>query len=123
MTALVVDDSATIRQMATLALAELGFDVVHGADGQEGVRRLDGRALDLIVTDLVMPALDGIGLCRAARTRAAYRSTPILVLASDNSASRRLEGRLAGATGWIVKPFDPRLLQDAVRRVVPLSGG
>ena len=123
MTALVVDDSATIRQMATIALTELGFDVVHGIDGQDGVRRLDGRAIDLIVTDLVMPALDGIGLCREARTRAAYRATPILVLATDGGMSRKQEGRRAGATGWIVKPFDPRLLQDAVRRVVPLTRG
>jgi two-component system, chemotaxis family, chemotaxis protein CheY len=121
MTALVVDDSATIRQMATIALTELGFDVVFGADGQDGVRRLDGQALDLIVTDLVMPSLDGIGLVREARSRVAYRTTPILVLATDGSASRKQEGRRAGATGWITKPFDPRLLQDAVRRVVPLT--
>ena len=123
MTALVVDDSATIRQMATIALAEIGFDVVHGTSGEDGLRRLDGRALDVIVTDLVMPTLDGIALTREARTRSAYMTTPILVLSTDASGSRKQEGRRAGATGWILKPFDPRLLQEAVRRVVPLSRG
>ena len=123
MTALVVDDSATIRQMATIALAEIGFDVVHGISGEDGLRRLDGRAIDVIVTDLVMPTLDGIGLVREARTRAAYAATPILVLSTDGSESRKEEGRRAGATGWILKPFDPLLLQEAVRQVVPLSRG
>jgi two-component system chemotaxis response regulator CheY len=123
MTALVVDDSATIRQMATIALAEIGFDVVHGTSGADGLRRLDGQALDLIVTDLVMPALDGIGLVREARTRPAYAATPILVLSTDKSGSRKEEGRRAGATGWILKPFDPQALQEAVRQVVPLSRG
>jgi two-component system, chemotaxis family, chemotaxis protein CheY len=123
MTALVVDDSPTIRQMATIALAEIGFDVVHGGSGEEGLRCLDGREFDVIVADLVMPAPDGIGLVREARTRAAYRATPILVLSTDGSESRKQEGRRAGATGWIVKPFDPRLLQEAVRRVVPQSRG
>jgi two-component system chemotaxis response regulator CheY len=123
MTALVVDDSATIRQMASIALAEIGFAVVLGVSGDEGLRLLDGRPFDLIVTDLVMPAPDGIGLVREARTIAAYRSTPILVLSTDGGESRKQEGRRAGATGWIVKPLDPRLLQEAVRRVVPQTGG
>jgi two-component system chemotaxis response regulator CheY len=121
MTALVVDDSATIRQMATIALVEIGFDVLLGSDGEDGLRQLDGRPVDLIVTDLVMPGEGGLGLIRQARTRAAYKSTPILVLATDGSEMRKQEGRRAGANGWIVKPFDPRLLQNAVARVLDSS--
>jgi two-component system chemotaxis response regulator CheY len=118
-TALVVDDSATIRQMVSCTLEESGFHVLQGSNGEEGLAHLDGRRVELIVTDLNMPVMDGFGLIRQARTRDAYKFIPILVLTTESKESRKLEGKQAGATGWIVKPFNPTLLRQVVAKVVP----
>ena len=118
-TALVVDDSVTIRQMVSYTLKQAGFDILTGSNGEEGLGHLDGRQVDLIVTDLNMPVMDGFGLIRQARTRQAYRFTPILVLTTESKESRKLEGKQAGATGWLVKPFNPQQLKQVVAKVVP----
>ena len=118
-TALVVDDSVTIRQMVSFTLTEAGFEVLLGSDGAEGLSHLNGRRVDLIVTDINMPVMDGFDMIRQARAREAYRFTPILVLTTESKDSRKLEGKQAGATGWIVKPFNPQQLKQVVSKVVP----
>jgi two-component system chemotaxis response regulator CheY len=118
-TALVVDDSATIREMVSFTLRECGFDVLTGGNGEEGLEHMDGRPIDLVITDLNMPVVDGFGLIRQARTRTGYRFTPILVLTTESKETRKQEGRQAGATGWIVKPFNPTQLKQVIAKVVP----
>lgn len=117
-TALVVDDSMTMRQMVAFVLGEAGFSVLEGSDGEEGVQHLTGQRIDVIITDLNMPVMDGIAFIREVRSRAAYRFTPILMLTTESQEARKREGRAAGATGWIVKPFDPVQLVQVVNRVL-----
>jgi two-component system chemotaxis response regulator CheY len=117
-TVLTVDDSATMRDMLLLALREAGFDVLQAADGVAGLEALRGARPDVIITDINMPRLDGFGLIEGVRRDPEHRATPILVLTTESDPDRRDRARRAGATGWIVKPFDPIKLVDAIRRVV-----
>ena len=118
-TVLVVDDSVTIRQMVSFTLTEAGFSVVEASDGQDALERLAAQRIDLIITDLNMPRLDGIGFIRALRSRATFKYTPVLMLTTESQESKRQEGRSAGATGWIVKPFQPNRLVQVIRKVLP----
>ncbi len=118
-TVLIVDDSATIRQMVSFTLKVAGFSVVEAGDGQEGLERLAAQHMDLVITDLNMPRLDGIGLIRALRARPESRFTPVLMLTTESQESKRQEGRAAGATGWMVKPFHPDKLIAVIRKVLP----
>lgn len=125
-TALIVDDSTSMRQMVAFALEESGFEVVEGADGQQALDELDrleaeGTPLDVIVTDLNMPVLDGLEFIREVRRRAPWRFVPILMLTTESQSVKKAEGREAGATGWIVKPFDPDTLLAAIDRVLGRS--
>lgn len=116
---LAVDDSPTVRAAVRLALEPAGFEVELAADGEEALGRLGAeKRFDLVITDLHMPKLDGIGLIRAVRSNPAYRFTPILMLTTESQAEKKEEGRRAGATGWIVKPFQPEQLVAVVRKVV-----
>ena len=116
--ALVVDDSATMRQMIRLTLEDQGFEVVQGEHGGEALTQLDATDVDLIITDLNMPVMDGMALIRAVRGRPEHRFTPILILTTEGGVDRKAEGRAAGASGWIVKPFDPTKLVRVVNRVL-----
>ena len=116
-TVLTVDDSPTIRTMLRCALADAGFRVVQACDGMEGLEQLRGEAPDVIITDINMPRLDGFGFIEKVRQSEAHRRTPILVLTTENDVDRKTRARNAGATGWIVKPFDPAKLVDAIHRV------
>lgn len=118
-TALIVDDSLSIRQMVAFTLAEAGFDVVEGANGKEALEALEGRKVDLIITDLNMPVMDGMTFIREARQRPATRYTPILMLTTESQAAKKQEGKAAGATGWIVKPFQPERLVQVIAKVLP----
>ena len=118
-TILIVDDSITIRQMVSFTLKGAGFSVVEAGDGQEGLERLADQRVDLIITDLNMPRLDGIGFVRALRGRPASKYTPVLMLTTESQESKRQEGRSAGATGWIVKPFHPDKLLQVIGKVLP----
>lgn len=118
-TALVVDDSASMRQMVSFTLREAGYQVLEGTNGQEGLAALGSAAkVDLIITDLNMPVLDGIGFIKQARTLAVAKFTPILMLTTESQDTRKQEGKAAGATGWLVKPFDPEKLLQVVGKVV-----
>jgi two-component system chemotaxis response regulator CheY len=116
---LIVDDSAAIRQSISFILKQEGYDTVEATDGLEAVNMLASiGALDLIITDVNMPNLDGIGFIRKAREMAAYKFTPILVLTTESQGSKMNEGKEAGATGWIVKPFNSDKLLGIVRKVI-----
>jgi two-component system, chemotaxis family, chemotaxis protein CheY len=118
-TAVIVDDSTSMRQMVSFTLKQSGFTVLEAADGAEGLKHLDGRAISVIITDLNMPVMDGATFIKKARTLTAYKFTPILMLTTESQESKKQEGKSAGATGWIVKPFDPNQLLQTVNKVVP----
>ena len=115
---LAVDDSRTMRDMITLALKDEGFDISLAEDGQHGLEVLqDSAPPDVIITDINMPRLDGFGFIDAVRARDESRHTPILVLTTESSSELKARARDAGATGWIVKPFDKDKLLMAIKRV------
>ncbi len=115
---LIVDDSETLRAILIFVLEEAGFEVLEGTDGIDATKYLDGRHIDLIITDLNMPRMDGIGFIRHARSIETYSQIPILFLTTDTQQSKKDEARVAGATGWIVKPFDQSKLISAITRVM-----
>ena len=116
-TILTVDDSRTMRDMLHLALTEAGFRVVQAVDGLDGLEALDAAQADVIITDINMPRLDGFGFIEGVRKNDRHRATPILVLTTESDTKKKQRARDAGATGWIVKPFNPEKLIDAIRRV------
>ena len=111
-----VDDSASVRQMVAMTLKKEGYDVIEASDGKDALSKMSGT-IDMVITDLNMPNLDGIGLIKGIRAQAAYKFIPVVMLTTESQAGKKAEGKSAGATGWIVKPFDPAKLVDAVRRV------
>ncbi|MGI6851762.1 response regulator [Mesorhizobium sp. 1B3] len=114
---LTVDDSRTIREMLRTALCEAGMDVVQAEDGVQGLEVLQSTIPSVIVTDINMPRLDGFGFIEAVRSNDQYRAIPILVLTTESMDEKKDRARRAGATGWIVKPFDPVKLVSAINRV------
>jgi two-component system chemotaxis response regulator CheY len=118
MTILTVDDSRTMREMLKRALMEGGYTVVQAEDGVQGLEVLQGMALpDVIITDVNMPRMDGLTFIEEVRSDNTFRAIPILVLSTESDIEKKTRARKAGATGWIVKPFDPVKLVDAIRRV------
>ena len=118
-TILTVDDSRTMRDMLAMALGDAGFTVVQAVDGEHGLAVLDAHSaeVDVIITDINMPKMDGFGFMEAVRKDQRHRATPILVLTTESDGDKKMRARQAGATGWIVKPFNPEKLVDAIRRV------
>lgn len=115
---LVVDDSASLRNMVTFTLKQEGYQVVEAANGQEALGKAQGGRFDLVLTDVNMPIMDGITLCTELRKLPAFKFTPILVLTTESSAEMKQRGKGAGATGWLVKPFNPEKLLSTIKRVV-----
>lgn len=118
-TALVIDDSISMRRMVGFTLKEAGFEVIEAANGAEALEQLDTNTPDLIIVDINMPVMDGITFVKKARERDQSRFTPILILTSETISSRVIEGREAGATGWLVKPFRPPKLLETISKVLP----
>jgi len=116
-TVLTVDDSRTMRDMLRLALTGAGYRVIEAVDGVDGLSVLESEQPDVIITDINMPNLDGFGFIEAVRSDGAARGTPILVLTTESDPDKKARAREAGATGWIVKPFNPDKLVQAIRRV------
>ena len=114
---LAVDDSKTMRDMVSFTLKGGGYEVVLAEDGQQAFEMSDRERVDLVITDVNMPRMDGIALTEKLRTKADYRSTPILILTTESDQAMKDRGRAAGATGWIVKPFTPDKLIQVVRKV------
>ncbi|GAM11617.1 phosphate regulon transcriptional regulatory protein PhoB [Geobacter sp. OR-1] len=113
-----VDDSASVRQMVSFTLKQNGYDVVEAVDGKDGLQKLSSSKVDMIITDLNMPNLDGIGLIKGARALPACKFIPIVMLTTESQDSKKAEGKAAGATGWIVKPFKPEQLITVVKKVL-----
>ena len=116
-TILTVDDSRTMRDMLMLALKDAGYRVVQAEDGVHGLEVLQSDRPDIVITDINMPRMDGFGFIEGMRADPNHKATPVLVLTTESDAAKKQRAREAGATGWIVKPFDPAKLVDAVRRV------
>lgn len=116
---MIVDDSVSMRQMVGFTLRQGGFEVIEAEHGQDAMTKLQGSAVDLIITDLNMPVMDGITLIRNVRQLPAMKTKPILMLTTEGLAEKKQQGKAAGATGWIVKPFDPEKLLQTVAKVLP----
>jgi two-component system chemotaxis response regulator CheY len=115
---LAVDDSASIRQMVGVTLRSAGYEVVEATDGQEALEYAREHPVDLVLTDVNMPRMDGIRLVSELRALPSYRLTPLLLLTTESSPQRKQEGKQAGATGWMVKPFNPDQLLATLSRVL-----
>ncbi|ALG72067.1 Fis family transcriptional regulator [Azospirillum thiophilum] len=112
-----VDDSRTMRDMVSFTLRGAGYEVVEAADGQQAMNAIATTKVDLVITDLNMPNMDGLTLIRRLRAIPAHRTLPILMLTTEADEKKKAEGRTAGATGWIVKPFNPDKLVSVVQKV------
>ena len=117
-TILAVDDSASIRQMVAFTLKGAGYDVVEAVDGQDGLDKAKAKSVNLVLTDQNMPKMDGLTLIKSLRALAQYKSTPILMLTTEAGEDMKGQGKAAGATGWLVKPFDPQKLLEVVKKVI-----
>ena len=115
---LVVDDSASMRQMVAFALTNAGYAVTEAEDGQVALDKARGARFNAVVTDVNMPNMDGISLIRELRQLGDYRFTPMLMLTTESAADKKAEGKAAGATGWLVKPFNPEQLIATVQKVL-----
>ena len=117
-TILAVDDSPSMRQMVSFTLKNAGFNVVEAVDGQDAFEKSGQRDYNLVLTDQNMPRLDGIGLTKKLRGNPKFSATPILILTTESSDQMKQMGRSAGATGWLVKPFDPAKLLEVIKKVI-----
>lgn len=115
---LIVDDSASFRQVVGMALKGAGYDVVEACDGRDALAKLDGRKYHLIVSDVNMPNLDGIGFVKEAKQMPDYKFTPVIMLTTVAGDDKKAEGKAAGVRAWIVKPFQPPVLLDAVAKLI-----
>ncbi len=116
---LTVDDSKTMRDMVSFTLKSAGFDVVEAVDGANALDVLAGTVVDAIITDINMPNMDGVTLVQRLRAQPKFKATPILILTTEGSDDKKAQGRNAGATGWIVKPFAPEKLLQVLNKVCP----
>jgi len=117
---LAVDDSASMRQMVSFTLKGAGHTVVEAVDGVDALAKAKGAKFDLVISDVNMPNMDGITLIRELRALPSFKFTPMLMLTTESTAEKKQEGKAAGATGWIVKPFNPTQLKSAITRVLRL---
>ena len=117
-TILAIDDSASIRQMVAFTLKSSGYEVVEAVDGMDGLDKAKARSFNLVLTDQNMPRMDGLTLIKNLRAMPQYKTVPILMLTTESSDAMKQQGRAAGATGWLVKPFDPQKLIEVVKKVI-----
>ena len=117
-TILAVDDSGSLRQMLSFSLKEAGYGVIEAVDGQDGLDKAKKHTVDLVLTDQNMPGMDGLSLIKALRAMKNYRSVPILMLTTESGDDMKAKGRAAGASGWLVKPFDPARLTEVVKKLI-----
>ncbi|QHE77687.1 response regulator [Hydrogenophaga sp. PBL-H3] len=115
---LAVDDSASMRKMVSFTLTGAGYHVVEAVDGQDAFEKAQTHSIDLVLTDQNMPVMDGLSLTRKLREHPKFKTTPILILTTESSDQMKQAGRSAGATGWLVKPFDPSRLIEVIQKVI-----
>lgn len=116
-TILIVDDSASMRMVVGIALKGAGYAVLEGRDGNDALSKLTGQKVHLIISDVNMPGMDGISFVKAVKLLPAYKFTPIIMLTTESNEARKREGQAAGARAWVVKPFQPEQLLNAVQRL------
>lgn len=116
-TLMVVDDSASLRQVVSIALKSAGYDVVEASDGQDALNKLDGRKLHLVICDVNMPVMDGISFVRQMKQRPQYKFVPVIMLTTESQEAKKQEGQAAGARAWVVKPFKPDQMLNAVAKL------
>jgi two-component system chemotaxis response regulator CheY len=114
---MVVDDSISIRQVVGITLKQAGYEVIDACDGQDALAKLTGQKVNLIISDVNMPNMDGITFVRELKTRAAYKFTPVLMLTTESQEEKKEQGKAAGARAWMVKPFKPEALLAAVQKL------
>ncbi|GAB7563362.1 response regulator [Methylobacillus methanolivorans] len=117
-TILAVDDSGSLRQMVVFSLNAAGYQVIEAVDGEDALSKAQTQVVDLVLTDQNMPRMDGLTLIKSLRSLSSYQKVPILMLTTESSDEMKALGKAAGATGWLVKPFDPKRLLDVVQRVI-----
>lgn len=115
---LIVDDSASIRQMLSFTLKDAGYQVIEAVDGKDALSKINGLNINLVITDLNMPNIDGIELIKQIRNISIYKFIPILMLTTESQNDKKLAGKAAGSTGWIVKPFKPEQLLTVIKKVL-----
>jgi two-component system chemotaxis response regulator CheY len=115
---MIVDDSASMRQVVGIALRSAGYEVLESSDGKDALSKLDGRKVHLIISDVNMPNMDGIAFLKEVKKHAGYKFTPVIMLTTESQASKMEEGRAAGAKAWMVKPFQPAQILEAVSKLV-----
>ena len=114
---MIVDDLASMRQVVGIALKGAGYAVIEGRDGKDALTKLSGQKVHLIISDVNMPNMDGISFVKAVKQIPAYKFTPIIMLTTESDVSKMQEGKAAGARAWVVKPFQPEQMLDAVQRL------
>lgn len=117
-TLLIVDDSASMRQMVSFTLQDAGYDVIAAANGKDALAKIENKQIAMVITDLNMPEMDGIELIRNLRALPGFKFTPIVMLTTESQAAKKMAGKQAGASGWIVKPFKPEQLLSTIKRFV-----
>ena len=117
-TIMIVDDSASIRQVVGIALRSAGYDVLEGSDGKDALARLTGQKVHLIISDVNMPTMDGISFVKAVKQLPNYKFTPVIMLTTESQEAKKAEGQAAGAKAWVVKPFKPEQMLAAVEKLV-----
>jgi two-component system, chemotaxis family, chemotaxis protein CheY len=117
-TILIVDDSASLRQVVSIALKGAGYDVIEACDGVDGLKKLDGRKIHLIISDVNMPNMDGLTFVKESKLLPAYKFTPVIMLTTEAGDAKKQAGQAAGAKAWVVKPFQPAQMLSAVSKLI-----
>lgn len=117
-TIMIIDDSASLRQVVAIALKGAGYDVVEAGDGRDALNKLTGQKINLIICDVNMPNMDGISFVKEMKTLANYKFTPVIMLTTEGSEEKKRAGQAAGARAWVVKPFRPEQMLDAVSKLI-----
>ena len=116
-TIMIVDDSASMRRVVSIALKGAGYDVLEGVDGKDALSKLTGQKVHMIISDVNMPVMDGIAFLKAVKQMPAYKFTPVIMLTTESAEEKKREGQASGARAWVVKPFQPEQLINAVQRL------
>ena len=117
-TILIVDDSTSFRNVVGLALKDAGYEIIQACDGKDALSKLDGKKINLIISDVNMPFMDGLSFVKTAKQLTAYKFTPVIMLTTESGDAKKAEGKAAGVRAWVVKPFQPPLLLDAVAKLI-----
>lgn len=117
-TIMIIDDSISLRQVVAIALGNVGFDVIEACDGRDALSKLNGQKIHLMICDVNMPMMDGIAFLKAVKELPSYKFTPIIMLTTEAGEDKKKEGQMAGAKAWIIKPFKPEQLINAVSKLI-----